>query len=152
MQFDKFTIKSQESIQRAQQLAMENGHIAKTRNQVFEILKKSVRPEFLNRIDELIMFKPLTRDDIRGIIDIQLHRLEKTLVKQDISFTATDSCIAYLQDKGFNVQFGARPLKRLIQKEIIDKISLALLRGDINQVNSDIIVDSDGKETFIKKG
>lgn len=152
MQFDKFTIKSQESIQRAQQLAMENGHIAKTRNQVFEILKKSVRPEFLNRIDELIMFKPLTKEDIRGIIDIQLRRLEKTLKKQDIRLTATDSCITYLQDKGFNVQFGARPLKRLIQKEIIDKISLALLRGDINQVNSDIIVDSDGKETFIKKG
>ena len=126
--------------------------ITKTRNQVFEILKKSMRPEFLNRIDELIMFKPLTRDDIRGIIDIQLHRLEKTLRKQDISFTATDSCKAYLQDKGFNVQFGARPLKRLIQKEIIDKISLAILRGDINQDNSDITIDSDGKETFVMKG
>ena len=126
--------------------------IEKTRNQVFEILKKSVRPEFLNRIDELIMFKPLTREDIRGIIDIQLHKLEKTLKKQDIGFTITDSCIRYLQEKGFNVQFGARPLKRLIQKEITDKISLAILKGDIYQGNSDIIIDSDGKETFIKRG
>ena len=126
--------------------------IEKTRNEVFEILKKSVRPEFLNRIDELIMFKPLTREDIRGIIDIQLHRLEKTLKKQDIGFTITDSCIRYLQDKGFNIQFGARPLKRLIQKEITDKISLAILKGDIDQGNSDIIIDSDGKETFIKRG
>ncbi|MBN1387391.1 MAG: ATP-dependent chaperone ClpB [Bacteroidales bacterium] len=126
--------------------------IEKTRNQVFEILKKSVRPEFLNRIDELIMFKPLTREDIRGIIDIQLQKLEKTLKKQDIRFTVTNSCKAYLQDKGFNVQFGARPLKRLIQKEITDKISLAILKGDIDQGNSDIIIDSDGKGTFIKKG
>lgn len=126
--------------------------IEKTRNQVFEILKKSVRPEFLNRIDELIMFKPLTRDDIRGIIDIQLGRLEKTLSKQDISFSITEKCIQYLQDKGFSIQFGARPLKRLIQKEITDKISLAILKGEIDQANASIIIDSDGKETFIKRG
>ena len=126
--------------------------IEKTKNQVFEILKKSVRPEFLNRIDELIMFKPLTKDDIRGIIDIQLGRLEKTLGKQGIRFSITDSCSKYLQDKGFSIQFGARPLKRLIQKEITDKISLAILKGDIEQGDADIILDSDGKETFIKKG
>ena len=123
--------------------------IEKTRMQVFEILKKSVRPEFLNRIDELIMFKPLTKDDIRGIIEIQIHRLQKTLEKQDISITVSDNCMSYLRDKGFDIQFGARPLKRLIQKEITDKISLAILKGDIEQGDSDIIIDSDGKETLI---
>ncbi|MDT8401109.1 MAG: AAA family ATPase [Bacteroidales bacterium] len=126
--------------------------IEKTKNQVFEILKKSVRPEFLNRIDELIMFKPLTKENIRGIIDIQLRGLRKTLSKQDISFAITDSCIDYLQDKGFSIQFGARPLKRLIQKEITDKISLAILKGEIEQGSADIVLDSDGKETFIRKG
>ena len=125
--------------------------IEKTRIQVFEILKKSVRPEFLNRIDELIMFKPLTKDDIRGIIEIQIRRLRKTLEKQDINITVSDSCISYLRDKGFDIQFGARPLKRLIQKEITDKISLAILKGDIEQGDSDIIIDSDGKETLIRK-
>ncbi|MEE4213721.1 MAG: ATP-dependent chaperone ClpB [Bacteroidales bacterium] len=125
--------------------------IEKTRMQVFEILKKSVRPEFLNRIDELIMFKPLTKEDIKGIIDIQIRRLKKILEKQDISISVSDSCISYLRDKGFNIQFGARPLKRLIQKEITDKISLAILKGDIKQGDSDIIIDSDGKETLIRK-
>jgi len=125
--------------------------IEKTRMQVFEILKKSVRPEFLNRIDELIMFKPLTRDDIKGIIDIQIRRLKKTLEKQDIGISVSESCTDYLRDKGFNIQFGARPLKRLIQKEITDKISLAILKGDIKQGDSDIIIDSDGKETLIRK-
>ncbi|MGM0666852.1 MAG: ATP-dependent chaperone ClpB [Bacteroidota bacterium] len=126
--------------------------IEKTRMQVFEILKKSVRPEFLNRIDELIMFKPLTKEDIKGIIDIQIRRLKKILEKQDIGISVSDSCISYLRDKGFNIQFGARPLKRLIQKEITDKISLAILKGDIKQGDSDIIIDSDGKETLIRKG
>jgi ATP-dependent Clp protease ATP-binding subunit ClpB len=125
--------------------------IEKTRMQVFEILKKSVRPEFLNRIDELIMFKPLTRDDIKGIIDIQIRRLKKTLEKQDIGISVSESCTDYLRDKGFDIQFGARPLKRLIQKEITDKISLAILKGDIKQGDSDIIIDSDGKETLIRK-
>jgi len=124
--------------------------INKTKNQVFEILKKSVRPEFLNRIDELIMFKPLSREDIRKIIDIQLNILEKTLNRQDIKFNITDNCINYLQEKGFDIQFGARPLKRLIQREITDKISLAILKGDINEGASEIIADSDGKETFIR--
>ncbi|MDZ7739013.1 MAG: ATP-dependent chaperone ClpB [Bacteroidales bacterium] len=123
--------------------------IENTKNQVFEILKKSMRPEFLNRIDELIMFKPLTREDIRDIIDIQLRLLEKTLSKQDIKLSVTDSCIDYLQDKGFDIQFGARPLKRLIQKEITDKISLAILKGDVREGHSEIVLDSDGRETIV---
>ncbi|MFP4488417.1 MAG: ATP-dependent chaperone ClpB [Bacteroidales bacterium] len=124
--------------------------IENTKNQVFEILKKSMRPEFLNRIDELIMFKPLTREDIRDIIDIQLRLLKKTLSKQNIELSLTDSCIDYLQHKGFDIQFGARPLKRLIQKEITDKISLAILKGDVSEDHAELVVDSDGRETIVR--
>lgn len=124
--------------------------IEKTRNQVFEILKKSMRPEFLNRIDELIMFKPLTRNDIRGIIDIQIRQLSKIVAKQDIELKLTDSCKDYLQEKGFNIQFGARPLKRLIQKEITDKISVAILKGELSEGKSEILIDSDGMDTEVK--
>ncbi len=124
--------------------------IENTKNQVFEILKKSMRPEFLNRIDELIMFKPLTREDIRDIIDIQLRLLKKTLSKQNIELSLTDSCINYLQHKGFDIQFGARPLKRLIQKEITDKISLAILKGDVSEDHAELVIDSDGRETIVR--
>ncbi|MGM0463514.1 MAG: ATP-dependent chaperone ClpB [Bacteroidota bacterium] len=124
--------------------------IENTKNQVFEILKKSMRPEFLNRIDELIMFKPLTREDIRDIIDIQLRLLKKTLSKQNIELSLTDSCIDYLQHKGFDIQFGARPLKRLIQKEITDKISLAILKGDVSEDHAELVIDSDGRETIVR--
>ena len=123
--------------------------IEQTKNQVFEILKKSVRPEFLNRIDELVMFKPLTKADIRGIIDIQFGKLKKTLAKQDINLNITEQCTSYLQDKGFDIQFGARPLKRLMQREITDKISLAILKGEVKPGGSDITVDSNGKETQV---
>ncbi len=124
--------------------------IEKSKDQVFDILKKSVRPEFLNRIDELIMFKPLTKNDISGIIDIQIGKLQKTLDKQGLKLRLTDACVRYLREKGFNIQFGARPLKRLIQKEITDKISIAILNGDINENKGNIVIDSDGRETVVR--
>ncbi|HCC70539.1 MAG TPA: type VI secretion system ATPase TssH, partial [Bacteroidales bacterium] len=115
-----------------------------TKKQVFEILKKTVRPEFLNRIDELIMFKPLTKDDIRGIINIQIEKLKAKLHKQDIGLSITDRCVTYLQNKGFDIQFGARPLKRLIQKEITDKISFAILNGEVSEEGTELVIDSEG--------
>lgn len=102
-----------------------------TRNRVFELLKKSLRPEFLNRIDELVMFRPLTMENMEGIIHIQLNLLKKVLSRQDISFTVTDATIDYLKQEGFDLQFGARPLKRLIQKKIIDGLSVALLNETV---------------------
>ena len=102
-----------------------------TKNQVFELLKRSVRPEFLNRIDELVMFNPLTREDMEGIIRIQIDRLSEQLSRQGISIELTDRCIKLLIDEGFDMQFGARPLKRLIQKKILDRLSIALLEGSI---------------------
>jgi ATP-dependent Clp protease ATP-binding subunit ClpB len=94
----------------------------KSRTQVFELLKRSLRPEFLNRIDELVMFRPLTMDDMEGILHIQLNLLQKKLNTQQIALEVTDNCIAYLIQEGFDLQFGARPLKRLIQKKILDQL------------------------------
>ncbi len=116
--------------------------IENTRNQVFELLKRSVRPEFLNRIDEMVMFRPLTKDHIEGIIHIQLDLLKKVLSKQDITFQVTDQCIEYLKKEGFDLQFGARPLKRLIRKKILDGFSMALLEEKVLPgMNVEIDVD-----------
>ena len=114
--------------------------VEKTQNQIFELLKHSVRPEFLNRIDDLIMFKPLSKENIAGIIRIQLNNLLSVLKKQEISFHVTDNCLEYLKNKGYNVQFGARPLKRLIQKQIMDNISIAILEEKAKS-NSHIVMD-----------
>jgi len=119
--------------------------VEKTKNQVFELLKHSVRPEFLNRIDDLIMFKPLSKENIAGIIRIQLNTLLSILKKQEISFHATDSCLEYLKNKGYDVQFGARPLKRLIQKQIMDNISIAILEEKVKSTSHIVLDVMDGK-------
>jgi ATP-dependent Clp protease ATP-binding subunit ClpB len=103
-----------------------------TRKQVFELLKRSVRPEFLNRIDELVMFRPLTREHMEGIIRIQIDKLRKQLARQDITIELSDATIAYLINQGFDLQFGARPLKRMLQKKILDGLSMALLEGRVS--------------------
>jgi ATP-dependent Clp protease ATP-binding subunit ClpB len=104
---------------------------ADTRERLFELLKKTIRPEFINRVDELIMFRPLGKESIEGIIRIQLSRLAVTLARQDISFELSDKAMAFLAGRGFDFNYGARPLKRLIQKEILDGLSLELLRGSV---------------------
>jgi len=102
-----------------------------SRTQVFQLLKQSLRPEFLNRIDELVMFRPLGMEHMEGILRIQLDLLEKLLEKQDISFEVSPACMEYLKQEGFDLQFGARPLKRLIQKKILDGLSMAMLEGRV---------------------
>jgi ATP-dependent Clp protease ATP-binding subunit ClpB len=124
--------------------------VEQTKNLVFELLKHSVRPEFLNRIDELIMFKHLTREDIKGIIRIQLDKLSKVLSKQGITFHATPECLEYLSKQGFDVQFGARPLKRLIQRKLLDEISLAMLE-DRARADSHIVIDMTEGQVVIRE-
>ena len=125
--------------------------IERTRQQVFELLKKSVRPEFLNRIDELVMFRPLGLEHMEGIIQIQFNQLRKVLSKQNISFEATEKCINYLKHKGFNLQFGARPLKRLIQKRVLDSFSMALLENKIAPGMHVVIDVKDDEIVFSEK-
>ena len=111
-----------------------------TKQQVFELLRKTLRPEFLNRIDETIVFKPLNKNEIRNIIDIQLDSLNKILDKKGIHMSMTDEAKDYIMSKGYDPSFGARPLKRLIQHEILNQLSKEILGGKINE-NDSIIAD-----------
>ncbi|MDB9882158.1 ATP-dependent chaperone ClpB [Bacteroidia bacterium] len=118
---------------------------AKTKVEVFELLKKSIRPEFLNRIDEIMMFKPLTRENIRGIVDIQFKGLQKMLDAQRVKITATDEALDWLGEIGYDPQFGARPLKRAMQREVLNKLSKDILSGIIT-AESVISLDVKNKE------
>ena len=111
------------------------------RIEVMGLLKKSIRPEFLNRIDDIIMFTPLNRDDIREIVRLQLNQLKKTVAQQHITIDATEEAIEYLAAKGYDPQYGARPIKRLIQKEVLNSLSKELLSGSIKP-ESVVLIDS----------
>ena len=108
-----------------------------TKIEVMEMLRKTIRPEFLNRIDEIIMFKPLLRNEIRGIVKIQLSALATMLEERSIKITFTESLIDWLANEGFDPQFGARPLKRVIQKEIVNALSKKILASEV--VTDDVI-------------
>ncbi|HEY4154031.1 MAG TPA: AAA family ATPase, partial [Puia sp.] len=114
--------------------------VEQTRLEVMNLLRQTLRPEFLNRIDEVIMFQPLLKTEIRGIIRIQLNNLSRMLVKNGIDLRFSDYAVDYLAENGFDPQFGARPLKRLIQKEIVNPLSKKILAGNIHH-NSPVLVD-----------
>jgi ATP-dependent Clp protease ATP-binding subunit ClpB len=105
--------------------------IEETKNQVFELLKKSVRPEFLNRVDETIMFRPLSKDDLQKIVGIQFKLIQKRLEENGIKIEADDKVLKHLGKIGFDPQFGARPLKRVLQREILNELSKEILAGNI---------------------
>ncbi len=115
-----------------------------TKEQVMEVLRQSMRPEFLNRIDDVIMFHPLMRKEIKGIIRIQLELLQKQLLTQNIDLQFTDYALDYLVDRGFDPQYGARPLKRVIQKDIINMLSKKIIGGEIDKSKPVLIDVFDG--------
>jgi ATP-dependent Clp protease ATP-binding subunit ClpB len=119
---------------------------ANTKNQVFELLKKSVRPEFLNRVDEIIMFQPLSKNDIRKVVDIQFAIIKKRLAENHIKLEADDKVLDYLGAIGFDPQFGARPLKRVLQKHILNELSKHILEGKISAESIVGITLNDKKE------
>ena len=121
---------------------------AKTKLELFDLLKKSIRPEFLNRIDEVIMFTPLSREDIRGIVDIQFAALAGMLAQQGVSIRATDQALDWLGEIGYDPQFGARPLKRAIQREVLNKLSKDILSGTVH-ADSRIVLDVNSKREFV---
>ena len=108
---------------------------------VLGLLKQSVRPEFLNRIDDTIMFTPLTRGNIKDIVGLQLNGLQKMLIKQGITFDATPEAISYLAQKGYDPEYGARPVKRVIQKEVLNELSKEILSGKVT-TDSIILLDA----------
>jgi ATP-dependent Clp protease ATP-binding subunit ClpB len=115
----------------------------RTRQQVFELLKKTIRPEFLNRIDEIIMFRPLTKEEIHTVVKLQLGIIQKMLGKNDIRLRATEKAIRFIATQGFDPQFGARPIKRLIQKTLLNELSKMILEGNVNK-DKEIVVDEKG--------
>ncbi len=125
--------------------------IAKTRTEVFDLLKQSIRPEFLNRIDEVIMFTPLSRDEIGDIVRLQFAHVQKQLAEQNIFITASDEAMDWLAQLGYDPIYGARPLKRVIQKRILNELSKEILSGKVSR-DSIIRLDVfDGKFVFINK-
>jgi ATP-dependent Clp protease ATP-binding subunit ClpB len=114
--------------------------MAKTKLEVFDLLKKSIRPEFLNRIDETIMFTPLNREDVEKIVRLQFEGVVEMLKANDIKLSATNEAIDWLAQLGFDPQFGARPVKRVIQKRILNELSKQILAGKV-QKDSEIILE-----------
>jgi len=119
----------------------------KTNNDVMQLLKKTIRPEFLNRIDEIIMFKPLNKNEIRDIVNIQLLHIKKVLNENGFDIDFSEAAIDKLTEMGFDPQFGARPLKRVIQKYILNHLSKMIIAGSISK-GSLITTDVD-KESFV---
>jgi len=118
------------------------------KNQVLNLLKQTVRPEFINRIDEIVMFSPLTTANIAQIVGLQLKSVTKMLAQQGITMDATPEAIAYLSEKGYDPQFGARPVKRVIQRDVLNQLSKEILAGKISS-DSIILLDAfDGKLVF----
>ncbi len=116
--------------------------------EVLALLKQTVRPEFINRIDEIVLFPPLTVDNIKHIVGLQLKSVTKMLALQGITMDATPEAVAYLSDKGFDPQFGARPVKRVIQRDVLNQLSKEILAGKIT-TDSIILLDAfDGKLVF----
>jgi ATP-dependent Clp protease ATP-binding subunit ClpB len=107
--------------------------IENTKDEVLALLRKSVRPEFLNRIDEIVMFRPLSKADIRKIVLIQFNGVKKRLAESGIKLDISEEALDRLAKLGFDPQFGARPLKRVIQREILNELSKQILSGKVNK-------------------
>ena len=120
----------------------------RTRVEVVNLLKQTIRPEFLNRIDEVIMFHPLMKKEIKGIIRIQLENLKQLVAETGIDLEFSEYALEYLAENGYDPQFGARPLKRLVQKEIVNQLSKRILAGDIDKSKPVLVDVFDGVVVF----
>ena len=125
--------------------------LIQTKEQVFELLKKSIRPEFLNRVDEIIMFQPLTQEEVRKIVELQLKKVEQMLEKNHIKLSATKKAIDHIANVGFDPQFGARPIKRVIQKDILNELSKMLLSEKISKDTTITVDEKNGQLIFKNK-
>ena len=122
--------------------------VEKTRDEVMLMLRQTIRPEFLNRVDEVILFEPLMKKEIKGIVSIQLNNLKRLVAQNGIKLDFTEYAVAYLAESGYDIQFGARPLKRLIQKQIVNQLSRKILSGDINKDHPVLVDVFDGVVVF----
>jgi ATP-dependent Clp protease ATP-binding subunit ClpB len=116
-----------------------------TRVEVMDLLRKTIRPEFLNRIDEIIMFTPLTKKEIHEIVSLMFNQVKKKLAKNNVTIDLTGKAIDKLAEIGYDPQFGARPLKRVIQKEVLNELSKMILSGKVTS-DQEILVDVEGDQ------
>ena len=107
--------------------------LEETKSEVLEMLKKTIRPEFLNRIDDIIMFQPLKKDEIELIVRLQVEAVIRRLAEQEVQLTVTPDAIALISEAGFDPEFGARPVKRALQRLLLNDLSKALLSGSIDK-------------------
>jgi ATP-dependent Clp protease ATP-binding subunit ClpB len=119
--------------------------VASTKTKVYELLKRSIRPEFLNRIDEVVMFEPLSRDHIRSIVEMQLQAIKNRLGEAEVELSWTDAAMDWLSQLGYDPQFGARPLKRVLQKRVLDELSKRILTGELSK-EGQIKMDYQGQD------
>ena len=122
--------------------------VAETKAEVLDLLKKTIRPEFLNRIDEIIMFTPLTEQEIRQIVGLQLKGIERMAAANGIALQFSDAAVAYLAEKGYDPQFGARPVKRAIQELVLNELSKQILSGKIDRGHAVKVDFRNGQLTF----
>ncbi len=123
--------------------------VDETKSEVLEMLKKTIRPEFLNRIDEIIMFTPLNRAEIKRIVELQINSAKKLLENNGIELSITDKALNLLADEGYDPEFGARPVKRVIQREILNQLSKDILSGNVDKDKS-ITIDANGSQFVFK--
>ena len=141
----------QEYMQRIEHIddkASRSDVLEECRRAVIDILKKSMRPEFINRIDEIIMFEPLTRKDILGILNLQLSALKKKMEEHGISIDFSQKFIDYMSEKGYDPAYGARPIKRILQRELVNMLAKALIEGSISK-DRPVRVDVSGDRIII---
>ncbi len=122
------------------------------KNDVLGLLKQMVRPEFLNRIDDTILFTPLSKEDITQIVGLQLKSITKMIAQQGITFDATEEAIEYLAEKGYHPEYGARPVKRVIQKDVLNALSKEILSGNITTDSIILLDEFDGQLVFRNQG
>ncbi len=125
--------------------------INQTRKQVFDLLKRSIKPEFLNRIDEIIMFQSLTQQEVRKIVELQINLIKKTLEKSSINLNVTKKAIDYIATVGYDPQFGARPIKRVIQKNLLNELSKMILEDKVDKNVAIVVDEKDGNLVFKNK-
>lgn len=140
---------SKDPVQEAEVISKRSTMLEECRGKLLEQLRLTIRPEFLNRIDEIIMFEPLTRNDIREILHIQMENLRRKLAEDGVELTFTQGFEDYLTDKGYDPAFGARPIKRMLQRELVNQLATAILNGTVHK-NSGIEADVAGNEIILR--
>jgi len=121
------------------------------RKEIFLLLKRTLKPEFLNRVDEIVMFRPLTRNQIKEIVKIQIGIMERMLSEYNLKLVVKEEALDWLTEKGYDPQLGARPVKRLIQKVIINELSKEIIGGTVSKDNTIVIGTADDHLTFSKE-